>query len=160
MKTNKTMKTTVRFLTAALLGLTLSTGWCQTSYTNLFSGINVPIPNGKLTGWSDTRRVKLPVPGLITNLQVTLTLSGGFNGDLYGYLVHGSGFAVLLNRPGRTATNSVGYSDSGFDVSFGVGALDDIHLYQTVSGPVSPLTGLWGPDGREASAALLVYCLG
>ena len=147
-QTHTSMNTTQRFLMAALLGLSVSTGWCQTSYTNTFS-INQPIPNGKLTGWSDTRRIKLPLAGLITNLQVTLNLSGGFNGDLYGYLVHGSGFAVLLNRPGRTATDPVGYADSGFDVSFGTGALNDIHLYQGVTGPVSPLTGLWAADGRE-----------
>ena len=32
---------------------------------------------------------------------MTLNLSGGWNGDLYAYLVHNSGFAVLLNRVGR-----------------------------------------------------------
>jgi hypothetical protein len=143
------MKITLRFPTVALLGLTLSTGWCQTRYTNLFSDINAPIPDGALTGWSDTRLVDFPVTGEINDLEITLTLSGGFNGDLYGYLTHGSGFAVLLNRTGRTAANGAGYSDSGFTVSFGVGALNDIHLYQGVTGPVSPLTGLWAADGRE-----------
>jgi hypothetical protein len=142
------MKMTLRFLTAALLGLTLSTGWCQTRYTNLFSGINAPIPDGALTGWGDTRTVDIPVTGGINDLEVTLTIAGGFNGDLYGSLTHDSGFAVLLNRPGRTAANGAGYSDSGFTVTFGVGMLDDIHLYQGVTGPVSPLTGLWGADGR------------
>jgi len=143
------MKMTLRFLTAALMGLTLSTGWCQTRYTNLFSDINAQIPDGALTGWSDTRTWDFPESGTISNLEVTLTVSGGFNGDLYGYLTHESGFAVLLNRPGRTAANGAGYSDSGFNVTFGVGALNDIHLYQGVTGPVSPLTGLWAADGRE-----------
>ena len=143
------MKMTLRFLTAALVGLTLSTGWCQTRYTNLFSDINAPIPDGALTGWSDTHTWDFPESGTISNLEVTLTISGGFNGDLYGYLTHESGFAVLLNRPGRTAANGAGYSDSGFNVTFGVGALNDIHLYQGVTGPVSPLTGLWAADGRE-----------
>ncbi len=141
------MKMTLRLLTASLLGLTLSTGWCQIRTTNVFSDINAPIPDGALTGWSDTRTVNLT--GEILDLEVTLNLSGGWNGDLYGYLTHDSGFAVLLNRPGRTAANGAGYSDSGFAVSFGVGALNDIHLYQGVTGAFSPLTGLWAADGRE-----------
>ncbi len=141
------MKITLRFLTAALLGLTLTTGWSQIRTTNVFSDINAPIPDGALTGWSDTRTVNLT--GEILDLEVTLNLSGGWNGDLYGYLTHDSGFAVLLNRPGRTAANGAGYSDSGFAVSFGVGALNDIHLYQGVTGSVSPVTGLWAADGRE-----------
>ena len=143
------MKTTLRILTAALLGLTLSTGWCQTPYTNLFPNINAAIPDGALTGWSDTRTVDIPAVGVVSNLEVTLTIAGGFNGDVYASLTHDSGFAVLLNRAGRTAANGAGYSDSGFTVTFGLGTLNDIHLYQGVSGPVSPLTGLWGPDGRE-----------
>ncbi len=143
------MKITLRILSAALLGLTLSTGWCQTPYTNLFPDINAPIPDGALTGWSDTRTVDIPAVGVVSNLQVTLTISGGFNGDLYASLTHESGYAVLLNRTGRTAADGAGYSDSGFTVTFGLGALNDIHLYQGVTGAVSPLTGLWGPDGRE-----------
>jgi hypothetical protein len=143
------MKMTLRFLTASLLGLTLSTGWCQIRTTNVFADINAPIPDGALTGWSDTRTVNFPVTGELNDVEVTLNLSGGFNGDLYGYLTHESGFAILLNRPGRTAANGAGYSDSGFAVTFGVGALTDIHLYQGVTGPVSPLTGLWAADGRE-----------
>lgn len=145
------MKMTLRFVTAALLGLSVSNGWCQTRFTNLFSGINAAIPDGALTGWSDTRTLSLPTTGTIADLQVTLTLSGGFNGDLYGYLTHDSGFAVLLNRPGRTASSSGGYSDSGFAVSFGLGSLSDIHLYRDITGTVSPVTGFWGADGRNVN---------
>lgn len=142
------MRTTLRILTAALLGLTLSTGWCQTPYTNLFPSINAPIPDGTLTGWSDTRLVTIPEVGVVSNLAVTLTIAGGFNGDLYASLTHESGYAVLLNRVGRTAANGAGYADSGFSITVGLGAPNDIHLYQGITGPVSPLTGMWGADGR------------
>ena len=59
------------------------------------------IPDGLRSGWNDTR----PVSGSsgvwqTTDVQVTLHLSGGYNGDLYAYLTHGDGFAVLLNRVG------------------------------------------------------------
>lgn len=37
----------------------------------------------------------------ITDLTVTFTITGGWNGDLYAYLSHLGGVAVLLNRVGR-----------------------------------------------------------
>lgn len=40
-------------------------------------------------------------------MVVTLNLSGSYNGDIYAYLSHGSGFSVLLNRTGRGAGNSL-----------------------------------------------------
>jgi subtilisin-like proprotein convertase family protein len=58
---------------------------------------------------------------------------------------------VLLNRPGKTASNPAGYPDSGFDVTFQTGAANgDLHLYQNVTTPAdgSPITGVWQPDGR------------
>jgi len=70
------------------------------------------VPDGSLTGWSDTRNVT-GAGGAITDVNVTLSLSGGWNGDLYAYLVHNSGFAVLLNRVGRATGNPTGYGDAG-----------------------------------------------
>src|SRR5690242_4320481 len=61
------------------------------------------IPDANPTGWSDTRNVDWngqfgSGSWNITDVNVVLNVSGGYNGDLYAYLVHGSGFAVLLNR--------------------------------------------------------------
>ena len=46
----------------------------------------------------------------LTSVVISASISGtpdadprAFNGDLYAYLTHGSGFSVLLNRVGRTA---------------------------------------------------------
>ena len=101
--------------------------------------------------------------GTIQNLQVDLQLmavagSGPmFNGDYYATLGHGAGFAVLLNRPGRTASNGVGYSDNGFNVTFADNAATgDIHAYRTAVGGPPPggmLAGLWAPDGRNVDPA-------
>jgi subtilisin-like proprotein convertase family protein len=88
----------------------------------------------------------------ITDIVVTLDMAGGFNGDLYAYLSHGDGFAVLLNRAGRTSANDFGYANPGLAASFTGSALADIHLYQanTPSYNVSgQLTGTWGADGRD-----------
>jgi hypothetical protein len=74
--------------------------------------VNEAIPDNDLAGVSDTQTI---TPGIlsITELIVTLSISGGFNGDYYAYLTHDTGFAVLLNRAGRTATEDFGYPDSG-----------------------------------------------
>src|SRR5512147_1908086 len=83
--------------------------------------IGVALPDANPVGWSDTRTLSLGTlpPGTTTEIvdvNVHLNISGGYNGDLYGYLVHSSGFAVLLNRSGRTGTDSFGYANTGFNV--------------------------------------------
>jgi hypothetical protein len=113
------------------------------------------IPDGSALGVADTHTFSSSI-ATISEVRVSLQIAGAsspgdaFNGDFYVYLTHGSGFAVLLNRPGRTAVNSFGYADSGFDVTFDdspAGA--DIHNYQLVSNPGGgQLTGAWSSDGR------------
>jgi cysteine synthase len=80
-----------------------------------------------------------------------------FNGDLYVSLTHGTNYAVLMNRVGRSATNSVGYWDAGVSVVFDDHAPNgDIHLYRQVADPAGKaLTGAWAPDGRTADPALV-----
>ena len=79
--------------------------------------IGATVPDNSSTGWSDTRTISSTAGG-ITDIQVHLKIAGGFNGDLYAYLVHDSGFAVLLNRPGRTAANPDGSFTTGVDAVF------------------------------------------
>ena len=120
--------------TAAALAIAVCIAAGQTPVTNTFS-VNKVIPDGQPTGLSDTENLTFG-PGLnsISSLQVTLTIANGYNGDYYAYLVHDGGFAVLLNRVGRTATDSVGYSDAGMDVTFSESG-NDIHDYQNSSPP-------------------------
>jgi len=113
------------------------------NYTSGFANGGV-IPDGSFTGWSDTRTVSTPGFDHITDLNVTLNLSGGWNGDLYAYLVESSGFTVLLNRVGRQTGNSPGYGASGMNVTFSDAGLLNIH---NVSAPVSG--GIYRPDGRN-----------
>ena len=111
-----------------------------TTYSTGFQNGGV-VPDGSLTGWSDTRSVAIG-PGAITDVSVTLNLSGGWNGDLYAYLVHNSGFAVLLNRVGRDNSSAAGYGTSGMTVTLNDAALVNIH---SVSAP----SGTYQPDGRN-----------
>jgi subtilisin-like proprotein convertase family protein len=79
------------------------------------------VPDNDLSGWSDTHTLSGFTGGmaLVDNITVTLNISGGWNGDLYGYLVHvdennNSGFVVLLNRVG-TPGYTYGYGEAGFN---------------------------------------------
>ena len=136
------------FLTAILLlALARSAQADFVSTMNANSGFanGGVIPDGSLTGWSDTRAVS--GIGNISDVSVTLNLSGGWNGDLYAYLVHSSGFSVLLNRVGVTANGSPGYGTAGMNVTLNDAAvLGNIH---SVLAPVSG--GIYQPDGRNVN---------
>ena len=87
----------------------------------------------------------------ITSVSVTLSISGGYNSDLYAYLSNGSGYAVLLNRVGISESNPDGYLDSGFNVTLSSSSSADIHQYQSLGGTLNgngQLTGTWAADGR------------
>lgn len=108
-------------------------------------GNGVVVPDGDTAGWYDSRTIGA-IPGPILDVNVTLHLSGGWNGDLYGYLTHGGSTVVLLNRVGVGSGNVFGSGASGFEVVLDDGALVDIHAYP---GSASlPLNGIFQPDGR------------
>ncbi len=112
------------------------------------------IPDNSAVGIADTLTLATPIQS-INSVTVSLNLSGGYNGDLYAYLRHGTDFAVLLNRPGRTAGNGFGYADSGFQITLDDAAANgDIHNYQLTFNPAGGvLSGTWQPDGRDVPPA-------
>ena len=128
-----------------------------------FNGINQLIPDGSAVGLSDSRTISTGLV-VIDSVLVFLNITGGFNGDFYAQLTHGSGFSVLLNRVGRTASNPFGYGDPGLDVTFSDSALAvaDVHQYRaTLFGNETTalggqLTGAWNPDGRAVDPSLVV----
>jgi subtilisin-like proprotein convertase family protein len=117
-----------------------------TLYNFNFNDVNQAIPDGDEGGVSDTHNLS-GMDGVISSLSVTLHTTGGYNGDLYGYLVSDAGFAVLLNRIGSTSGNPYGSSGSGMDVTFYSSAVIDIHSAGYAFG--SSLTGTFQADGRE-----------
>jgi subtilisin-like proprotein convertase family protein len=154
LNTMKTLTAKVLLVLLAVVSPLLLQAQTTESYTFTTNRV---VPDGNAAGLSDVRSVSSAI-GTITSLEVRLKIAGEYNGDLYGYLRHDSGFTVLLNRPGKTATDAYGYGDSGFDVTFQTGAANgDIHVYQNV-GPLaegSPLTGTWQPDGRNVDPAVV-----
>jgi subtilisin-like proprotein convertase family protein len=146
-------------LIAVALALTVCLPAPAALYTYDFNGINAVIPDGDINGLADTRTLSGMTGSQITDVNVTLNISGGYNGDLYGYLVHSSGFAILLNRVGRTAGDGFGYAGTGLAITLDDAAGTDVHLYETVSHPLNgggQLTGTWNPDGRNVDPDAVV----
>jgi hypothetical protein len=87
----------------------------------------------------------------IVNVDVRLNISGGYNGDLYGYLVLQSADSsttttILLNRIGQTG-GDFGNSGAGINVTLSNGGATDIH--NAAFGAVS---GTYQPDGNGSLA--------
>lgn len=111
---------------------------------------NAAIPDGNPVGLTSTLNVS-GMSGSTTNLTVNLNITGGFNGDLYAYLVSPLGsMVVLLNRVGMSSTSYFGYSDPGFNITLDSTSANNIHNYQSDSPVFSAgqLTGTWAPDSR------------
>lgn len=129
-----------------------------TTSTHTFT-VNQDIPMGSTSGMSDTETLDFTGQHLysITDVSVTLNISGGFNGDYYGYLVHDDGFTVLLNRPGKTSANPSGYADSGLNITLSSSAATDVHNYQSSVNPNGgTLTGTFQPDGRNVDPSTVL----
>ncbi|MEK7951980.1 proprotein convertase P-domain-containing protein [Luteolibacter soli] len=116
--------------------------------SHVFS-VSTVIPDNSAIGVSDSR-VSVSDIESITSVELTLVTSGGWNGDLYVYLLHGSGFSVLLNRAGRTLLNPDGAASSGMVLTFSDSASGDVHAGIAASGVAS---GTFQPDGRETDPA-------
>ena len=127
---------------AAILLLALARS-AQADYFQTFN-TGVTVPDGSLVGWSDTH-VLSGISGSVSNVSVTLNLSGGWNGDLYAYLVHDSGFTILLNRVGRATGNDPGFGNAGMNVILN----DNTLLGNIHSVPVPTSLGVYQPDGRN-----------
>ena len=147
--------TGLRILSAALL---LSTAGPASAATILTESWTPASPGGFLFGgdipdesvWFDTRTFSTPITDtFLTDVNVSLEITGGFNGDLSAYLIHSSGFSVLLNRPGKTAVNSTGFNDAGMNVVFDDdGTNPDSHVNFTGGAILGGAS--WRPDGRLA----------
>jgi hypothetical protein len=125
-----------------------STNW-NSGFAN--SGV---VPDNNFSGWSDTRTVSTMPAGTFSGLSVNLELSGGWNGDLYAYLVHSTGFSVLLDRVGQgvSGVSASGYGDAGMNVTL-AGTGTSIHQYGGNSTFTAAPTGTWMTDNTSGSLA-------
>ena len=120
-----------------------------TLYTTNWT-VGATVPDNNYSGWVNSQTVT--EVGTITpgSLLVSLDLSGGWNGDLYAYLVHDTGFAVLLDRVGYTGSG-YGYGTAGMDVWLTDGA--GVGNIETTLAPNSPNSS--SPYSRSSYAGNL-----
>ena len=105
--------------------------WAQTSETNFTFSVNQLVPDANVNGLILTTNLNI-TGGTISDVTVSLDISGGYNGDLYAFLAGpNGGFAVLLNRVGvSNNASSFGYGNQGFDIVLSDSAANDVHYYQ------------------------------
>ena len=143
--------------TLAILGASVAQATFYTyDYTSGFSTTNVP--DGNPAGWADSRSIS-GIPGgltdgttsAITDVNVRVNISGGYNGDLYGYIqLHDENnvtmLTVLLNRVGKSSGSepqfTFGYATPGMNVTFDDAAGTSIHAVESPSSG-----GSYKPDG-------------
>jgi subtilisin-like proprotein convertase family protein len=151
------------FLLAAVIGAAASANATiySTNWNSGFANSGL-IPDGNLSGWSDTRNVSTMPAGVLQGVAVDLQLTSGWTGDLYAYLIHNSGFAVLLNQVG-TPTLTLGYGAATVNASLVDGSSwngnlisGNIHNY----GGGSIVSGYWNPDNPNLLANSLASFVG
>lgn len=141
------MKKTI-LLAVALVALNASATFTWNSGT-----LNSVVPDNNTNGWANSTVIS-GQSGTITpgSLQVNLNLTGGWNGDLYAYLVNSSGgFAVLLDRVGQGtgsgATFTYGFGTEGMNVW-----LTDSTSFPNIDTTDSPTSsGTYSRDGYAGS---------
>ena len=140
------MKLKLLPLTAFVLAASpgLGTAAITQSYSK---SVGLQIPDGDSSGLAS--QITVAGTNLVTSVEVTLVISGGWNGDLYAYLEHDGEMAVLLNRAGLTGENPAGAATTGMNVTFSDAAATDVHTgLSTTYGTLA--TGTYQPDGRAA----------
>ena len=141
---------------AAMAGLVGSASAAVTleTWTTGFTAGGV-VPDGNPVGWFDTRTLSGITTTSITDVNVQLSITGDWNGDLYVYVQHLSGISILLNRTGKTSGDPFGASSEGFNVLFDdTGANGDSHINFT--GAAITSGGGWAPDGRHVSPSTVL----
>jgi subtilisin-like proprotein convertase family protein len=137
-----------------ILGIQLTAICSQAVLTQTFdytsqSGGGYAIEDGNPVGNVFTGNFnQAPSGAIITGVTVNLTVSGGYNGDLYAYLVAPNGtMVVLLNQPGA---DGFGSPASGFNNITLTGYSGNTYTsIQDVDGTYGlPLTGIYRADGN------------
>jgi subtilisin-like proprotein convertase family protein len=82
--------------------------------TNIYSvSPGALVPDNNPSGYSTTFTAS-GLASAIADISISLDITGGFNGDLYAYLVSPQGqLAVLLNRVGVSGSSAYGLQRHG-----------------------------------------------
>jgi hypothetical protein len=140
------MKTLQPFLAVLLLASATTHGALYSPSSGM---LNTVIPDANPTGISSTLNVSGGLP-TISDVNVTINVSGGFNGDLYAYLSHNGILVPLLNRVGTTTgVDPFGYSTAGFS---SITLDDQATANGNIHGVLTPTSGAsYQPDSGSGS---------
>lgn len=128
-----------------ILGLMVAGMAAQaTIYNPTYTVTGGTIPDGNPVGTSFYGDITAPAGDTVSSLSVSFTVTGGYNSDLYAYLLSPNGtMVVLLNQAG-------GLTGSGFNnVTFSTGPYSSIQTAVN-DGVVS---GTWNAAGDLANFA-------
>ena len=139
------------------LVLALAAG-AQATIVDSFYVTGGAIPDGNPTGTAFSQTTTTANVNNINGVTVRLDLSGGYNGDLYGYLVFQATdnsittTTMLLNRVGRTGTGDFGYATAGMTVVLtSTGALGSIHDAATPASTYGTAATYYQADTRTTA---------
>jgi len=112
------------------------------------SAANTAVPDGNPVGITSSLTLSGPFVGVVTAVNVDLDITGGYNGDLYGYLEYqdvnsSTATEILLNRIGTSASDSFGSSGSGFN---NIELSDSGTVNGSIHGAAGIPTGTWLAD--------------
>ena len=113
--------------------------------------VNTAIPDGSPVGITAYQTFQNLSGNAISSVNVDLNISGGYNGDLVGYLTlqdaNGTtATEMLLNRVGTTPSNPFGSSGSGFNVILSINGTANGSIHNASGIP----TGTWQPDSANS----------
>ena len=147
-----------------LLCVALTLAIATAAQATLFSydfNVGSAVPDANVVGMKSSQSVDLgtltgTTTAEIVNVNVRLNISGGYNGDLFGYLVlqsadNSTTTAILLNRVGTTSTDPFGYNTSGFNVTLSGDTTAGYANIHSVSSPVTDGSTFYLADGRVAN---------
>jgi hypothetical protein len=136
-------------IVALLLVTTVAANAALYNATFNYSGSSYSIPDGSQAGVYSQITVSGMNPTL-SDITVTLNLSGGWNGDLHAYLSHNGALVPLLNRVGLSSSNPFGAAGAGMNVTLSDAGLNNIHAAGD-----NILSGTWRADGQTISPTSL-----
>ena len=123
-----------------VLALLLSAAWAEATLYPV--GV---IPDGNPVGAVFAGSVSGLGGSTVSGLTVDLTITGGYNGDLYAYLIAPNGtLVVLMDQPG-VGVNGFGAYGSGMSITLQDGATDHGSIQGETGGTV--LSGSYNARG-------------
>ena len=122
------------------------------------------VPDGNPVGAAFVGSVSdLAAGTTVGGLTVGLNMSGGYNGDLYAYLVAPNGtLVVLLNQPGVSDANVFGASGAGMNITLQdgdgtQGSIQNVTSSSVLSGTYNAANNLAGINGSVADGNWTLY---